>query len=74
MALIPACFHDPPLGGFVLVYFQVAGDRRPKPGVDLERRARHGQLLDEDGNLHFISAFCCHVKLAVFQISQATSN
>lgn len=63
-----------PPGGLVLVYFQVPGDRRPKPGVDLERRARHGQLLDEDGNQHFISAFCCHFKLGVFQISQLTSN
>lgn len=43
----------------VFLYFQVQGDRRPKPPVDLQRRARHGQLLDEDGNQHFISTCCC---------------
>lgn len=43
------------------VYFQVQGGRRPKPAVDLERRARNGQLLDEDGNQHFNSAFVCHL-------------
>lgn len=36
------------------VYFQVPGGRRPKPAADLERRARNGQLLDEDGNQHLV--------------------